>query len=642
MSYAVTGGGPGSLHNLGPSPAPEQKEPPPSGITVTQPEQVSASLPKSGPTQREQDVRQEPRDGSPLHQRASGSKEQPGGGVGADKEVPGSRIEETSTSEKKIPAKPVAPSAKSKAPNLREQIDKRRKELLGSGNNDGPDERKGLRERDKREFEFLGALEQICDKLPDAHLQDLLGYMGVKVDVRDIPTLVELGVSAKEVGDWGRRGYFPKVLTELRNEGLSVANILDMFDAKMQPADAFSAIKQGGLALDAFKFDATARAMGVEYDPTDVWRLAENLAGQAKITGLRIEDLHQTRIICDSRSFAPFKTSELLLLKEAGRPPLDGVCYREAGLAINRSTVIGSAQDERCAGPLVFLKKGGYNKVYVTDYCNPDGSIREVAFKPIKALKKAGRLAQRMGIDPKNPQFTMRNLASSAIDKKLGFNVLVNTGIAIHKLPETGDRKLGLEMERAKGKSAGDWLADAERGGADAKAIFSDPGYWRAAIKLQLTDAVTGQGDRHDDNYFIDDSSGAITVTGIDNDQCFGSAIANPNDLVTRRKDHPLDFGSRGVLLPPVVDTDMVAAINSLTDETLDAVLGDMLKPAEIKATKARVAAIEAHILKLAQEGLVIDPAGWGSHEVKTALFAPVKALNYRSYVHREISALKK
>jgi hypothetical protein len=502
-----------------------------------------------------------------------------------------------------------------------------------------------LRERDKRKLKFLDALEKISDKLPARNrldIRDFLEFEKNNVDASDIPTLMELGVSANEVGDWGRRGYFPEVLTKLRNGGLSAANIHSMIKAEFLPRDAFKAIAQGEMALNAFKFDANARAKEFVYKPVDIHIVTKFLAQQAKETGFSDDELHDARISTDSQKLDPLDTPELQLLKEAGRPPLDGVCYREAGLAINPSTVIGSAQNERLAGPLVFLKKGGYNKVYVTDYCNPDGSMREAAFKPIKALKKAGRLAQMMGIDPKNPQFTMQNLASLAIDKKLGFNVLVNTGIAIHKLPESGDRKLGLEMERAKGKSAGDWLVDAKHGNADAKAIFSDPGYWRAAIKLQLTDAVTGQGDRHDDNYFIDDSSGAITITGIDNDQCFGSAIANPNDLVTRRKDHPQDFGARGVLLPPVVDTDMVAAINSLTDETLDAVLGDMLKPAEIKATKERVAAIEAHILELAQNGLVIDPAQWGNDEVKAALFAPMKALNYRSYVHREFSAFEK
>ena len=51
----------------------------------------------------------------------------------------------------------------------------------------------------------------------------------------------------------------------------------------------------------------------------------------------------------------------------------------------------------------------------------------------------------------------------------------------------------------------------------------------RELTKLQLLDQLTGQGDRHRGNYFVDiQGSGnkvTVKVTGIDNDLCFGSKI---------------------------------------------------------------------------------------------------------------------
>jgi hypothetical protein len=656
MSFAIGGNGPKSLQ-IGSSGAPEEKDRAPGSITITQPEQVSKSPRTSGPTQREQEVRQEPRDGSPIHQRASESKEQHAGGVRADKDVPGpdigetltakqeapgSNTEKTSTAKQEAPAKPDAPSANSKGPSLREQIDERRKHLQGSRNDDAPDERKELTESIKREIEFLDGLDAICDKLSDQDLRKLLKYMNVDVNVRDIPTLVELGVSANKVRDWRESDYPPRALTTLRNSGFSAKNIRSMRRAGFSPADAFKALDKGEVAVDAFKLVARARELEHNYSSSEAYELAKHLARQAKKTGFSVAQLHDARIVADRNKCPPLTTPELQLLKTGRLSPIDGLYYRRANLAITESTI--PSRCEVSPAPLKYLGQGAFNKVYVTKYANGDGSTREVAFKPIQASGKVTRLATSMGIDPNDPQFAMRNLASSAIDKRLGFNVIAHTEVAVHEMPDSdGDGSVGLEMARAKGKSAGDWLDDANKGRGDARALFNDPGYWRAATMLQLTDAVTGQADRHDDNYFVDrDANGAITITGIDNDQCFGSKIIHPDQLVTRQKGDRHNIGARGVLLPRVIDTAMADAIRSLTDETLDAELGDKLTPAEIAATKSRVAAIKKHIRRLELLGRVIPPAQWGRADVKAALFKDVSGLNFRSYAHRELNALEK
>ena len=146
-----------------------------------------------------------------------------------------------------------------------------------------------------------------------------------------------------------------------------------------------------------------------------------------------------------------------------------------------------------------------------------------------------------------------------------------------------------------------------------------------------------------------------IGVKGIDNDQALGLNTQHPHqtlfvndedieaipqskhgyisdkDLSERRAHH----GYRGVWLPPVMDTEMVAAFKTMTENDIkEAMQG--LSDAEITATIKRLEAIKDHIVvlekrtaALAKEkkpGPIIAPEQWGSTEVTEWMFPSTNA----------------
>ncbi|SSW65717.1 hypothetical protein [Achromobacter agilis] len=169
-----------------------------------------------------------------------------------------------------------------------------------------------------------------------------------------------------------------------------------------------------------------------------------------------------------------------------------------------------------------------------------------------------------------------------------------------------------------------------QRGDRDLE--FDDPVVRQGLVKLQLLDALTAQGDRHQANYIVtQDAGGRYTgVVAIDNDQAFGTKIGNPNDLLRRVSgkmvmgpDGVMRGGTQnlnGVMLPGVVDRDMKAAFDEMTPEALRAQLAGLLPDQEIELAAQRLAVIKSHLQQLERNGMVIDPADWGGDKVTAAL----------------------
>ncbi|MGY6270910.1 hypothetical protein ACXIUT_14555 [Achromobacter denitrificans] len=169
-----------------------------------------------------------------------------------------------------------------------------------------------------------------------------------------------------------------------------------------------------------------------------------------------------------------------------------------------------------------------------------------------------------------------------------------------------------------------------QRGDRDLE--FDDPVLRQGLVKLQLLDALTAQGDRHQANYIVaQDAGGRYTgVVAIDNDQAFGTKIGNPNDLL-RRVPGKMVMGPdglmrggmqnlNGVMLPGVVDRDMKAAFDGIAAEALRARLAGLLPEQEIELAVQRLGVIKGHLEKLESEGMVIDPGEWGSGKATAAL----------------------
>jgi len=256
------------------------------------------------------------------------------------------------------------------------------------------------------------------------------------------------------------------------------------------------------------------------------------------------------------------------------------------------------------------LGSGAFNTVFAVKLRNPDGSTFDGVFKPLDTTER-GDVAAATGIPANDPQIAMRNIATVSYAKRLGFDVVPETRVALIDTGKgIGDPCLGLVMERARGKPAAKIEAS----------VLARPDVCAEVTKLQLLDHLTGQGDRHFNNYFIDiDSSGRAKVVGIDNDQCFGKRLLDPAGIQQLPNDR-LRHVFRGTGMPPVVDTEMARAIDALTPADIRSMIGDKLSEDEIHAAISRHHGVKNHIAQLRAAGRVIEPAQWAQPSVQQLL----------------------
>ncbi|SFQ03617.1 hypothetical protein SAMN03159339_5232 [Variovorax sp. 770b2] len=265
---------------------------------------------------------------------------------------------------------------------------------------------------------------------------------------------------------------------------------------------------------------------------------------------------------------------------------------------------------------------GAFNTVYAVQLKKPDGGVLDGVFKPL-SITENGWVAAATGIPRNDPQIAMRNIATLSYAKKLDVDVIPDTHVAALEVgpgAQIEGPKLGLVMEKALGMEAG--KAPIEM--LERRDVCAE------VTKLQLLDHLTGQGDRHSGNYFIDviKPSDEVKVMGIDNDQCFGHRLTNPNEI--QFINNRTNYGFRGTSLPPVVDFEMAIKISSLTPSDIQVMLGDKLSEAEVRAAVARLEGVKKHIVQLEAQGRVIDPKDWDHFDVRQLLTAE------NSYIGRE------
>jgi hypothetical protein len=256
------------------------------------------------------------------------------------------------------------------------------------------------------------------------------------------------------------------------------------------------------------------------------------------------------------------------------------------------------------------LGSGKFNSVFTVRLMEPDGRPFDGVFKPL-GNEETGWVAGVSGIPRDDPQIAMRNLATVAYAKKLGLDVIADTRMA---MLDTGggpfEPQLGMVMESARGTPA------AKTGSG----ILARADVCAEVTKLQLLDHLTGQGDRHANNYFISiEPDGRAKITGIDNDQCFGQWMHDPAGI-QQIPDHEWQRGFRGTGLPPVVDTEMERSINALTERDIRLMLGDKLREPEIEAAVHRHEGLTEHIAELRADGNIIEPGEWGNPDVQFLL----------------------
>ncbi|MDA8453819.1 hypothetical protein M4R22_03490 [Acidovorax sp. GBBC 3334] len=272
------------------------------------------------------------------------------------------------------------------------------------------------------------------------------------------------------------------------------------------------------------------------------------------------------------------------------------------------------------------LGEGRSNTVYEVEIQNTDGAAMAAVFKPLvhepPDPAEWSAVARLTGISREDPQTAMRNLATVAYARKLGFHVVTDTRVALINIGQDPfEPALGLVMERAQGRPAEE---------VEARTLVQ-ANVCAEVMKLQLLDHLTGEADRHDKNYFIHvGQDGRAKVMGIDNDNCFGAELTAPDGAQPDLED-PQRRAFHGTALPPVVDTDMERAILALTEEDIRSMLDDKLNDAEIAAAIQRYQGVRQHLTGLRDTGGVIEPHEWGRPDVLQRL-TPAN-----SYLGREL-----
>jgi hypothetical protein len=311
-----------------------------------------------------------------------------------------------------------------------------------------------------------------------------------------------------------------------------------------------------------------------------------------------------------------FTHAEMTLLIRAELTAQDGQAYYDLHLPINEDTIVGVFRQANLT-EIRPLGSGTFNQVYLATISTPDGD-GEGVFKPLKLNEADSNVGETMfGINHDDPKYGLRNLGAVAIDERLGFNVLTKTEFAMLKPPGSDPADppvLGMVMETALGKPG-------NKQAAENSAIYDNPEVRRQLTMLQLVDNIIGQVDRHRGNYFIyeDPTTGAIQVKGIDNDQCFGKLLRNPDELFGRAGEFETRFPdfklyNNAATMPQIIDEDMRDSINALTPENIRALLRGKVDDEEIAATIDRLTALKAHIA--AGECVVIKPTDWGGDVV--------------------------
>lgn len=249
-------------------------------------------------------------------------------------------------------------------------------------------------------------------------------------------------------------------------------------------------------------------------------------------------------------------------------------------------------QLETIAGDAVLVRskvlgQGAANTVSLCTYHGKDGEDKQLVFKPeLHARYGLGHLTAS-GLGYKNETKVMQiNIASCIAAKSIGCeDVIAKSSIGSFQ------GKFGLFMEAAKGATL-----YGMKGSKQAHCGFNSKGetftygqtmklieqkglrdvmranLMRELCKLEWADCLSGQVDRHGDNYLvsIDTDTGNVTVTGIDNDASFGVRkigmnliqMGDESKKIQELKKHgPVSISDSGVLDVSTLNADQLTSL---------------------------------------------------------------------------------
>jgi hypothetical protein len=159
-------------------------------------------------------------------------------------------------------------------------------------------------------------------------------------------------------------------------------------------------------------------------------------------------------------------------------------------------------------------------------------------------------------------------------------------------------------LESAKGKEAVDvkWAKDEEQQKqlGPGAVLTSDPVLQRGMNKLQIFDAICGQLDRHQGNWYVDmdPQTGKVRgIKGIDLDMSFGSEHTDPNEI----------HGENYLGLPPMMDAEFANRLLLVLPNDIRGALRGLLSEQEIEATVQRFEVVKVAIRKASSENKLVQ-----------------------------------
>jgi len=234
------------------------------------------------------------------------------------------------------------------------------------------------------------------------------------------------------------------------------------------------------------------------------------------------------------------------------------------------------------------LGHGAANTVHLCTYRGRDGEDMTLVFKPEVGARRGLDHLCASGLGYRNGARVMQlNVAASRVADAIGCGgTIARSSIGSH------DGQLGLFMEAAPGKT----FFDIARGKpvcrmpdgkelnfpetcrflrSNGKLDAMRANLMRELSKMEWADVLSGQVDRHGDNYIIDinPQTGAVKITGIDNDASFGTrkagmTVVNLSRPTPRQQDFLSKLRREGYTIPPDGRIDLSKLPDRLLSET--------------------------------------------------------------------------
>lgn len=370
-------------------------------------------------------------------------------------------------------------------------------------------------------------------------------------------------------------------------------------------------------------------------------------------------------------TFSPSVVSANAVFKAASRPVSD---QDESLIILNN--------DEICLENVLSAERqDGGDVSQVTKVTYKNGEV--FFFKPSDCCYSPDRYVSAAGISGiprKNSRYEYRSLFTYLLSRDLGFDVIPET-VLTSVFTKQNPSVPGYAQKMVPGTSFFHAILECRRHGLSSfNRFLRNPVIIRKFFELQLLDALTGQADRHAGNIYID--FGSNGVFGIDNDVCGGEFVTHPHNMLTVirsdgygrngtklsvRETKILDHlkkqyvrlagtvkkgestGGKAVLLPPIMDRDMVKKFKGLKANALLSRMASLhFTESEQRAACFRLEAIKDHIRVLELRNsksilAIINPEQWSSPTVIDKLFHKFEGKNLTiaaSYLQRDLSGV--